>query len=57
MKKLGFCECVETRTFLVFASTSRSKQNERNPEHPYIGIGGKENVCEISAKNIQLYGS
>ena len=33
------------------------EQVERNPEHPYIGIGGKENVCEISAKNIQLYGS
>ena len=32
-------ECLETRSFLIFANNSRSKQNEKNPEHPFVDIG------------------
>ena len=32
-------ECVETRSFFIFASNSRSKQNEKIPEHPFVDIG------------------
>ena len=30
-KKNGFCECLETRSFLVFSSNSKSKQNKKIP--------------------------
>ena len=32
-------ECVETRSFFIFANISRSKQNKKNPEHPFVDIG------------------
>ena len=32
-------ECLETSSFLIFANNSRSKQNEKNPEHPFVDIG------------------
>ena len=31
-------ECVETRSFLIFANNSRSKQNKKNPTHPFVDI-------------------
>ena len=31
--------CVETRSFLIFANNSRSKQNEKNPKQPFVDIG------------------
>ena len=32
-------ECVETRSFSFFANNSRSKQNLKNPAHPFVDIG------------------
>ena len=32
-------EWVKTSSFSVFANGSRSKQNEKNPEHPFVDIG------------------
>ena len=37
-------ECVETRPFLIFANNSWSKQNKKNPTHPFVDIG-KEETC------------
>ena len=37
--KNGFCECVETRYFLILANNSSSKQNRKNPTHPFVEIG------------------
>ena len=31
--------CVETRSFYIFINNSRSKQNKRNPRHPFVDIG------------------
>ena len=36
VKKHGFCKCVETRSFLIF---EKSKQNEKNPGHPFVDAG------------------
>ena len=44
-------KCGETRSFLIFANNSRSKQNIKNFKHTFKGSGKKEtNVCEVSAK-------
>ena len=32
-------ECVETKSFLVFANNSRSKQNKKNSLHPFSDNG------------------
>ena len=32
-------ECVETRSFLVFANNSRSNQNLKNSAHAFVSIG------------------
>ena len=32
-------ECVENRSFVIFANNSRSKQNKTNPEHRFVDIG------------------
>ena len=32
-------ECIETRSFLIFASNSRSKQNKKNPRHSFVDVG------------------
>ena len=32
-------ECVESRSFFIFANTSRSKQNDKNPKHTFVDIG------------------
>ena len=37
-------ECVETRSFLIFGNNSRSKQNYKNPAHPFVDIG-KSKTC------------
>ena len=36
--KPGFCECVKIRSFFILANNTRSKQNEKNPEHTFVGI-------------------
>ena len=59
IEKLGFCECVETRSFLILANSSRSKHLSKIKEiantHPFVDKVG--NMCEISTKVIKLYGS
>ena len=37
IKKTGFSECAETRSFSIFAK--RSKQNKKNPKHPFLDVG------------------
>ena len=32
-------ECAETRSFLIFANNSRSKQNKKNPTYAFVDIG------------------
>ena len=32
-------ECVEARSFKIFANNSRSKWNKKNPRHPFVDIG------------------
>ena len=32
-------ECVETRSFFIFANNSRSKQNKKNAAYPFVDIG------------------
>ena len=55
--KPGFCECVQGSGFVIFTNKSRSKQNKKNLEHAFVDIGKYENVCKISTKNIEFYGS
>ena len=38
---------------LVFANTSRSRQNKKNPAHSFVEVG---NMCDVSAKIIELWG-
>ena len=49
-------DLVSTHSFFTLINNSRSKQNKRNPAHPFADIK-VENVCKIPAKNIKLYGS
>ena len=49
-------DMVSTHSFFTLINNSRSKQNKRNPAHPFADIK-VENVCKIPAKNIKLYGS
>ena len=39
------------QVFLIFANNSRSKQNKKNPEHPFVDIGEKEK-CATSQQKI-----
>ena len=32
-------EIVETSSFYIFINNSRSKQNLKNPRHPFVDIG------------------
>ena len=41
---------VEARLFLIFANNSRSKQNKKNPEHPFVDIGKWKRVLNSSKK-------
>ena len=43
-------ECVETRSFLIFANNSRSKQNKKNPAHPFVDIGKIETYAKFQQK-------
>ena len=45
-------ECVETRSFLILANNSRSKQNKEKAHTPFCRNGYVGNVCEVSAKKI-----
>ena len=60
MLKPAFCECVETRSFLVFANNSRSNQNEKIMRNKKILLQillSKKCVmyAKCLAKNIKLY--
>ena len=48
--KPGFCECVETRSFLILANNSSSKQNKKNPEHPFVDTGKYETCAKLQQK-------
>ena len=48
LKRHDFC----TLVFYTFINDSRPKQNKKNPTHHFV-----ENVCKISAKNINFCGS
>ena len=51
-------ECLETRSFLIFANNSRSKQIKKKKSHtPFCRHWYVGNVCKVSAKNIELKGS
>ena len=47
IKKTGFCDYVETRSFSIFVNNSRSKQNKKNPEHPFVDIGKWETCTKF----------
>ena len=34
-------------TFLIFANNLRSKQNKRNPAHPFVDIGRKKTCAKF----------
>ena len=38
-KKTGFYTLNFTRSFLIFANNSRTKQNKKNPAHAFADIG------------------
>ena len=37
-------------TFLIFANNSRSKQNKRNPAHPFVDIGRQKTSAKFQQK-------
>ena len=43
-------ECEETRSFLIFANNSRSQQNKKNPEDPFVDIGKLETCATFQQK-------
>ena len=43
-------ECIETRFFSIFANNSRSKQNKKNTEHPFVDIGKQETCAKFQQK-------
>ena len=45
-------ECVENRSFLIFANTSRSKQNKRNPAQPFVDIVKYETCAKFQQKTL-----
>ena len=38
------------QVFLVIANNSRSKQNKKNPEHTFVGIGKSETCAKFQQK-------
>ena len=38
------------QVFLIFANNSRSKQNKKNPEHPFVDIGKLETHARFQLK-------
>ena len=58
IKKYVKNEYVETRSFVwVFANNSRSKKNLKKSRTHFCRHWWVGNVCEVSAKTIELYGS
>ena len=43
-------ESVETKSFLIFTNNSRSKQNKKNPAHPFVDIGKYETCAKFQQK-------
>ena len=43
-------EFVETRSFLIFANNSRSKQNKKNPAHAFVDTGKYETCVKFEQK-------
>ena len=41
---------VETRSCFIFVNDLRSKQNEKNPEHPIVDIGKWETCAKFQQK-------
>ena len=54
---VGFLECVETRSFFIFASNSKFKQNLKKSHTPFRRYWEEGNVCEVLAKNTELQGN
>ena len=52
-------KCIETMPFFIFANNSRSKQNEKNPEHCFADIVKKETCVKFYQKilNFVVVGS
>ena len=38
--------------FYIFINNSRPKQNERNPEHPFVDIGKRETCAKFQLKTL-----
>ena len=36
--------------FCIFIDNSRSKQNRKNPEHPFVGVTNKETCAKFHQK-------
>ena len=51
LKRPGFC----TLVFYTFINNSRSKQNKKNPIHPFVDIG-KTETCAKFQQNRQITG-
>ena len=51
VNKSGFCECVETRHFLILANNSISKQNKKNSTLSFVDIG-KQGTCVKSQQKL-----
>ena len=50
LKKNVKNKCVETRSFFIFASNTRSKQIKKNPKHPFVDIGKWEMCAKFQQK-------
>ena len=48
--KPGFRDCIETRSFLILTTNSSSKQNKKNPEHPFVDIVKYERCVKFEQK-------
>ena len=40
------------QVFLIFANNSRSKENKKNPEHPFVDIGKLETYAKFQQKKL-----
>ena len=55
--KPGFCECVKTRSILILANNSSSKQNLKKTHTSFCRHWWLGNVCKISTKIIKVSSS
>ena len=47
----GFCECVETRCFLILTNNLElNKKKQKNPKHPFVDIGKWETCGKFQQK-------